>query len=188
MTSTLYSPLVVRALELAAMWHQGQFRKNPAEQVPYVVHPAYVGFLLQQAGFDDETIAAGMLHDVLEDCGVTREQIASATSPRVAELVSAVSELPKDVDWEERKAAYRVVLETAPIEALAIAAADHISNIRSIADMAQVNGEIWNVFHAKKAQRLVHEEAVYAIIESRLKNALVADLRHAIDLMHQLPD
>lgn len=188
MSQLLYPPLVVRALELASRWHVGQVRKNPIEQIPYIAHPALVGFVLQRAGYDDETIAAGILHDVLEDCGVSHDELASLMTLRVAELVTAVTEEPREVEWEERKAAYRTLLETAPVEAVAIAAADHLCNIRDIVESSKGDVDVWAMFFAKKAQRLAHEEAVLRIIETRMKGELVEELRKAIDLLRKLPD
>jgi (p)ppGpp synthase/HD superfamily hydrolase len=185
--SPLYQPLVVHALERAAMWHVGQVRKNPSEQIPYIAHPAAVGFMLQRAGYDDETVAAGILHDVVEDCAISAEQIALEMTQRVAELVLAVTELPKKVGWEERKAAYRIALDQAPLEALAIAAADHISNNQSIVDMAKTSSDIWSLFHADKAQKLAHEGHVLSIIARRLDGPLVEELRHSIEVLRQLP-
>ena len=184
----LYSPLVVRALELAAVWHKGQLRKSPTQEIPYIAHPAFVGMLLQKAGYDDETIAAGILHDVLEDCGVSPEELAASTTPRVASLVMSVSEDGRERNWAARKMAYREVLESAPEEALAIAAVDHLSNIRSIVDMAKVSADVWSVFFASKKDRLAHEEAVLDVIARRLSGPLVEELRHSIELLRELPE
>jgi (p)ppGpp synthase/HD superfamily hydrolase len=186
-TPALYSPLIVRALELAAIWHVGQVRKNPMKQIPYIAHPAAVGFLLQKAGCDDETIAAGILHDVVEDCGIPLEQVATETTPRVADLVRAVTEEPKEMDWEQRKAAYRDVLSRAPLEALAIAAADHISNNWSIVEMAASHPDVWSIFYASKQQRVNHEAEVLAIIEERLSGPLVEALHECVDLIRNVP-
>lgn len=187
-TPPLYSPLIVRALELAAIWHNGQVRKNPIEQIPYIAHPAVVGQLLQSAGYDEETVAAGILHDVIEDCGISLPDLATLTTPRVADLVAAVTEQPKEMDWEERKAAYRTALSSAPINALAIAAADHLSNNRSIIEMSKASADVWAIFHAKKTQRVAHEEAVLQIIAARLEGALVDELRDSVKRLQELPD
>jgi (p)ppGpp synthase/HD superfamily hydrolase len=177
-----------RAFELAAMWHGGQMRKHPAEQIPYIAHPGLVAILLQRAGYDDEVVAAGVLHDVVEDCGISKEQVSLALTPRVADLVMAVTELPQTNPWAERKIAYRKVLETAPIEALAIAAADHVANIQSILRIADTETDIWSIFHASKDQKLVHEEETLKIIEQRLKGPLTEMLRQAIDVLKALPN
>jgi (p)ppGpp synthase/HD superfamily hydrolase len=79
--------LLKRALDQAAVWHSGQLRKYPSVSVPYVSHVAGVVAILARHGFDAEVQAAGALHDVLEDCGVTPEQLSEMFGPRVCELV-----------------------------------------------------------------------------------------------------
>jgi len=86
------TPLLKRALDQAAVWHQGQKRKYPGVDVPYMSHLAGVALLLAKHGFDDEVVAAGALHDAIEDAGVTAEEIATLFNARVADLVVRVSE------------------------------------------------------------------------------------------------
>lgn len=185
--ASIFPRQTARAFELAAMWHQGQMRKHPAEQIPYIAHPGLVAILLQRAGYDDEVVAAGVLHDVVEDCSISKEQVALALTPRVAELVMAVTELPQTYPWMERKVAYRKVLETASIEALGIAAADHIANIQSILRIADTEVDVWGIFHATKDQKIVHEKEVLRVIEQRLSSPLVDMFRTSISLLEKLP-
>lgn len=182
-----YPQLLTRALELAARWHEGQVRKHPSEQTPYIAHPASVGLLLMRAGADDETIAAGFLHDVIEDCGVTKDEIAVSMTPRVAALVGWVTELPKKTPWTERKLAYREHLRGAPPEALMIAAADHIHNLHSILETVQTSEDVWSLFHADKQTKIAHEREVYEIIRSRLSSPLVDLFASVLTEIEQLP-
>lgn len=182
----LYSPLVVAAFEHAAVWHAGQVRKHPAREIPYIAHPAMVALMLERAGCDDETIAAGVLHDVMEDCGATQDEIANITTPRVAELVAAVTEWP-DISWDARKAAYRTALALAPREALLIAAADHLANNQSIVQMAQQHQNVWRIFHGSREKRLHHEEAVLILIRERLSHPIVEELAESLNLLKHLP-
>lgn len=183
---TLYPHLVVRALELAALWHHGQWRKHPAEQIPYVSHPAAVGYLLLRAGEDEETVAAGVLHDVIEDCGVSKEELAAATTPRVADLVAAVSE-PKELPYEERKTVYRNVLAAAPREALAIAAADHVHNLHSVLRAAQTSEDVWGMFSADRDVKMAHERKTHELIAERLDGPLVDAYTAALRDVERLP-
>jgi (p)ppGpp synthase/HD superfamily hydrolase len=184
---SIYSPLIIRALELAAQWHIGQFRKHPSEQIPYIAHPTGVGFMLQKAGCDDETIAAGILHDVIEDCGVTQEEVAVAMNPRVAELVAWVSEPLKPASWEERKAAYREKMLHAPIEALNIAAADHAYNLRGMLTIAGTSDDMWRMFNADRVKRIAHEQEVLRIIASRTASPAVEAFAEALHDVMKLP-
>jgi (p)ppGpp synthase/HD superfamily hydrolase len=78
------------ALRFARDRHAGQ-RRPPGDE-PFVGHPVEVAELLQEAGYPDEVVAAGVLHDVIEDAGVGRDELDERFGPRVAELVTAVSE------------------------------------------------------------------------------------------------
>jgi guanosine-3',5'-bis(diphosphate) 3'-pyrophosphohydrolase len=127
--------LVSEAAELAARRHTGMQRKGRSGE-PYINHLAEVANLLAQAseGNDAELVAAGWLHDIIEDTGLTRDQLAAQFGNRVANLVSEVTDdmsLPK----EERR---RRQIEEAPKKSPAaklIKIADKISNIRArIAD------------------------------------------------------
>jgi len=183
----MYPRVVMRSLELAARWHKGQTRKHPSEEIPYIAHPAGVGMLLMRAGFDDEIIAAGILHDVVEDCGVTLEDLASAMTPRIAELVSWVTEPSKSVPWSERKRVYRERLAMAPHGALAIATADHLHNMESLISSVQTSGDVWTLFHIDKQTKMVHERQVFNIVHSGLGASPLVDLLGVVlDKIEQL--
>ncbi len=78
------------AYELAAKGHGEQRRKTGD---PYIQHPLAVAFLLADLGMDTDTIAAGLLHDVVEDTDITLEQIAHLFGEQVANLVDGVTKL-----------------------------------------------------------------------------------------------
>lgn len=183
----IFPHLPMRALELAARWHQGQMRKHPSEQIPYIAHPAGVGMLLMAAGADDETIAAGILHDVIEDCGISKDELAVATTEQVADLVSWVTEQSKSLPWAERKRAYRERLADAPISALKIAAADHIHNLQSLLNAAQTSEDVWAMFHSDRVGKLANERAVYEVIAERLDSPLVGLYQALLEEVDLLP-
>src|SRR3990172_12004411 len=66
--------LVRHALDFAVEKHEGQFRRSGD---PYVTHPIAVARLVAELHMDSPTIQAALLHDTIEDCGVTPEQIRS---------------------------------------------------------------------------------------------------------------
>src|SRR5690348_10611532 len=91
--------LVSEAAELAARRHSGMARKGRGNE-PYINHLAEVANLLSAAtdGADAELVAAGWLHDTIEDTETTREQLAERFSERVASLVQECTDdmnLPK---------------------------------------------------------------------------------------------
>ncbi|MCC7357116.1 bifunctional (p)ppGpp synthetase/guanosine-3',5'-bis(diphosphate) 3'-pyrophosphohydrolase [Candidatus Uhrbacteria bacterium] len=168
-----YPSLPIRALEQAAIWHDGQIRRHPELKIPYIAHPAGVGLMLERAGCDEETIAAGILHDVIEDCGVTADEIMFLFGSRVALLVKAVSEPAKTVPWRERKAAYVAQLRAAPVEAIAIATADHLYNMNSLLTSLRASSDAWNMFHSDKDEKIRVEKQVYEIARTRWVHPLV---------------
>lgn len=80
------------AFDFAARHHEGQFRKTGD---PYITHPVAVAELVANLELDHLAIAAALLHDVQEDCGVRNEEIAERFGPRVAKLVDALTKLDK---------------------------------------------------------------------------------------------
>jgi len=84
--------LVKAAYEFAAKAHQGQVRKTGE---PYLEHPLNTAMILAELHLDAETLAAALLHDVPEDCGVSLDEIEAAFGPQVVKLVDGVTKLGK---------------------------------------------------------------------------------------------
>ncbi len=103
---------------------------------PFVLHPLEVAALLNGRGFDDEVIAAGILHDVVENTAATVEDVASRFGARVAAIVAAVSEDPSIEDYGARKAALRERARAGGIAARAVYAADKIAKTRELRSQA----------------------------------------------------
>src|SRR6516165_3339329 len=124
---------VLRAADAAARWHVNQRRRGAAQE-PYVTHMLEVAMLVAEAtdGADPNLIVAALLHDTIEDQGVTREQIAAQFNDDVADLVVEVTD-DKKLPKAERK---RLQIEHAPNltpRAKILKLADKISNLRSLA-------------------------------------------------------
>ena len=76
--------VIIKAYEIARKLHDGQFRKSGE---PYIIHPVAVAKILAQFGMDNETVIAGLLHDVVEDTRYTREQLAEDFDEKIADLL-----------------------------------------------------------------------------------------------------
>src|SRR4051812_7120090 len=124
------SPLTREALDFAATRHAGQTRD--IDSIPFVSHPVEVACLLHETGYSDEVVAAGVLHDVIEDTDVERAELEQRFGVEVATLVAAVSDDPSIEDNAERKAALRLQVAHAGDEAAAIFAADKVSKAREL--------------------------------------------------------
>lgn len=84
--------LICQAFKFAYQLHEGQYRKSGE---PYIAHPVAVAGLLRDLGGDESMIAAGFLHDVVEDTDITVEGIAGLFGTEVAQLVEGVTKLSK---------------------------------------------------------------------------------------------
>ena len=84
--------LIEKAYHVADMAHKDQLRKSGE---PYIIHPLYVAIILADLEMDKETIAAGLLHDVVEDTIMTEEEIVEEFGNDVALLVDGVTKLQK---------------------------------------------------------------------------------------------
>ena len=123
-------PYTRSALTFANERHAGQRRE--ADGAPFVLHPLEVASLLHDAGFPDHVVAAGVLHDVLEDTDAQPVEIRDRFGARVATLVAAVTEDGSISDARERKAALRLQVARAGPEAAAVFAADKVSKTREM--------------------------------------------------------
>jgi len=142
MTGTGYSDVVNHALAFAAKHHDRQVRKGT--KLPYLTHPANVAIILTRYDRDNDTVVAGILHDVIEDCvrdGYTREmleqRIGDKFGPKVLETVLAVTYRRLDDDGvelsgDERRTDYLERLADANENARWVCAADKIHNASSI--------------------------------------------------------
>jgi (p)ppGpp synthase/HD superfamily hydrolase len=124
---------VLRAADTAARWHVHQRRKGIAQE-PYINHLLEVASLVTEAtgGTDPNVVIAALVHDAVEDQGVTSETLAIEFGQHVAQIVMEVTD-DKSVPKDERK---RRQIEAAPKktrEAKLIKLADKTSNLRAIA-------------------------------------------------------
>ena len=134
--------IVERAIIFAAKAHEGQTRK--LTDIPYITHPFAVGMLLQKSNCTDEVIAAGILHDTLEDTSTTYEELTEHFGVYIANLVVAASEPDKSLPWEARKQHTIERLKGAYLEEIQVITADKLHNLRSIRSDLEVEGEkIW---------------------------------------------
>jgi (p)ppGpp synthase/HD superfamily hydrolase len=164
MSVTGYSDVVNHAFAFAAKHHDRQVRKGT--KLPYLTHPANVAVVLTRYGRDNDTVVAGILHDVIEDCvrdGYTRDmleqRIGDKFGAKVLETVLAVTYRRLDDDGielssEERKADYLERLSEASENARWVCAADKIHNAASIvSDLRRtVDPEtVWSRFNSGKS-------------------------------------
>ena len=183
-----------RALSFAARAHRNQLRKGTDQHpddldeligrgVPYFMHPAAVGMLLLEHGAENDTVIAGILHDVTEDTDVDEALLAQEFGIKVARLVADTSEPDKSLSWRERKEHTLAHLATAPFEVKLIAAADKLHNVQSIQlDAAALGDKVWERFNAtREDQRWYYEGVVKALTASGEDHPLFELLRKTVE-------
>lgn len=144
--------LVSEAIAFSTKAHDGMRRRK--SDAPYILHPMEVGAIVGTMTDNQEVIAAGVLHDVVEDAGITIEEIGEKFGARVMELVASETEnkreeLPPEDTWQIRKEESLEKLRTTDdIEVLMLWIGDKLSNIRTIYRDYLVEGNaLWNEFH-----------------------------------------
>jgi len=129
--------LLQRAYAVADHWHSGQFRKSGA---PYVTHPLAVAILLADIGMDTTTLVAALLHDTVEDTGLTIGQVKAEFGAEVAVLVDGVTKLDGS-RWGDHAEAetFRKMILAASIDlrVLVIKLADRVHNLRTLGHHAK---------------------------------------------------
>lgn len=139
------------AVIFATYAHAGQKRKNGAD---FILHPMEVATVIATLTADKNVAAAGLLHDTIEDAGITAEQIEAEFGTCVKELVLSETEnkyveLPRGLSWKRRKEESLKVLKNATdINMKILWLADKVSNLRSFYREYLKNGnDFWQMFN-----------------------------------------
>ena len=154
------SVFLYEAYNRAFHCHDGQVRKSGE---PYIIHPLNVAITLAELGMDDRTIAAGLLHDVVEDTGCSGESLEKEFGEDIKFLVEGVTKLDKlsCVSQEERQIeSYRkmFVAMAEDIRVIIVKLADRLHNMRTMG------------FQSPEKQKKIAQETleIYAPIADRL--------------------
>ena len=126
--------VIIKAYEIARKLHDGQFRKSGE---PYIIHPVAVAKILAEFGMDNETVIAGLLHDVVEDTRYTRDQLAEDFDEKIADLVEGVTKLT-NISYDSSEAAQAenfrkmFLAMSKDIRVLIVKLADRLHNMRTL--------------------------------------------------------
>ena len=137
--------LIEKAYQTAAMAHKDQLRKSGE---PYIIHPLCVAIILADLELDKETIAAGLLHDVVEDTILTKEEIEAEFGSDVALLVDGVTKLtnlqlssdnagktPDQLEMQANNLRKMFLAMAKDIRVILIKLADRLHNMRTLEHM-----------------------------------------------------
>ncbi len=139
-TITSYHPsddlsMIEKAYTVARDQHKDQKRKSGE---PYIIHPLCVAIILADLQMDKETIVAGLLHDVVEDTGMTLDEVSNAFNPDVALLVDGVTKLTQlnlntdKVEMQAENLRKMFVSMAKDIRVIIIKLADRLHNLRTL--------------------------------------------------------
>ncbi len=152
--------LLERAYLFAEKKHEGQFRKSGD---PYVTHCLGVAKILAELEVGPQTICAGLLHDTIEDTGTTKEEIASAFTDEIANLVEALTKVTrlsdyKNVEFTAENHRKIFVAMARDVRVIIVKLADRLHNMRTLQ------------FQPEAKQKRISQETleVYAPIAHRL--------------------
>ena len=173
---------IIKATEL----HSAQ--KTKLGNHPYITHPYSVAFIVSHYTDDEDTIAAALLHDVLEDVpNYSESDMINDFGQRVYDIVKELSEekSPNDGEaksietWEMRKTKYIEKLETDSKEALLICCADKICNLRNMVEYYKKNGPaMFSLFHAPAGRQLWYYRQILESLKKNLGGELVRELEN----------
>ncbi|MBQ0005353.1 MAG: bifunctional (p)ppGpp synthetase/guanosine-3',5'-bis(diphosphate) 3'-pyrophosphohydrolase [Clostridiales bacterium] len=152
--------IIIKAYEIARNLHEGQFRKSGE---PYIIHPVAVAKILAGFGVDNETVVAGLLHDVVEDTPYTREQLVDDFDERIALLVDGVTKLG-NIKYDSKEVAQAenfrkmFLAMSKDIRVLIIKLADRLHNMRTLEYMPT----------NKREEKALETLEIYAPLAGRL--------------------
>ena len=149
-----------KAYQLAARAHDGQFRRSGE---PYICHPLHVAMLLVDLGMDTESLAAALMHDVVEDTSVTLDELESQFGADVAHMVDGVTKLTKikfsSVEEQQAENLRKMLMAMSQdVRVMIIKLCDRLHNMRT--------GDAWP--EQKRRDKALETMEVYAPIAHRL--------------------
>ncbi len=194
MTITGYSDRINHALAFAAKHHDRQVRKGT--RLPYITHPANVAIILTRYGQDEETVVAGILHDVIEDCvrehytrDMLEQRIADKFGTSVLDSVLEVTKRSQDdegveLSSDEQKEDYLERLAVADRRALWVCSADKLHNANSIlADLRRTidPNSVWSRFTVGKHGTIRWYRRVYERLQQvGFDELIMRELEHVV--------
>ena len=143
--------MIEKAIKFAVEAHEGQTRKGT--DIPYIMHPMEAATITASIKYDPALICAALLHDTVEDCGISIDTISGMFGKEVADIVNFQSE-DKSKSWQERKQHTLDILKTANEDVKIVCLSDKLANLRTIKnDYNVMDDSLWDRFNADKGKQ-----------------------------------
>lgn len=186
----MYSSVIERALHAAIAAHEGQSRKGDSAS-PYITHPMHVALMLARFGLDDDVVAAGLLHDVVEDCDSwSVERVQAEFGPHVAGIVAQLTE-DKGRTWAERKAAGIAKVPHMSPEAASVKACDKLHNLHSLVNQLRASPDpeiVWSKFNGGRERTLSMSRDLVEALAHRVDARIAKALRSALHALFEISE
>lgn len=181
----MYSYRIEQALKAVTILHKDQVRKGSVA-IPYISHLFAVALIVNDYTNDEDVLIATLLHDTLEDTDYTSEELQDDFGGKVREIVETLSE-PKGTEfqsltWKDKKIYYAKSLRKASEEALIIAAADKIHNMRSIVEeYYDDHSRFLADFQGSLEDRALMYQDISNALNRSLKNDIINEFNHVFE-------
>ena len=192
--------LIEKAEEFATEAHKGQKRKG-GKDVPYITHPLAVADILKSINAPAEIVIGGLLHDVVEDTDITLHEIGQKFGKQVMTIIDYVTEkdttfpvkgIERKKSWKSRKVEYIYRIKDAPYQAVIVAAADKLHNLRDTLEDFEKHGDgVWKMFNSQKDSQFWYYTTLISVFHKReVPEVILDEMRMALSKIHErlLPD
>lgn len=176
-----HSRILDDAYDLAVAAHGDQ--RRPSDGRYFIEHVVEVGELLHDAGFDDEIVAVGLLHDTVERGTLKEDELRAGMGTGICSLVLTLSEDSRIASFNWRKAGLRRQVENAGGLAVTVYAADKLSDIRGLRRGIEIYGDALDERLGTSVGSMVahYRESVEMVESMRPGSVFVPSLRQELE-------
>lgn len=181
-----YSYKIEQAIRAASVLHKEQVRKG-SMPFPVITHLVSVAMIVSDYTDEEDTIAAALLHDSVEDTDYTFEELQEDFGGNVRDMVAGVTEPQREADgsktpWIKQKNKYTDQLKKAPEGSLLICAADKIHNMRTIVeDYYDDHSKFMADFGGHLEKRIEVYQSIANVLNRRLKSEILTEFNHVFE-------
>ncbi len=188
-----YPDILQRATNFAIKVHELDVKKKrKGKDIPYITHPLSVGLILSRISHDENIIAAGILHDTIEDCepygSVTKDLLEKMFNKDISRMVNDVTEQDKTLPWFERKMEALEHIKHMKQDSLLVKCADVLQNLVELNQDIRMEGlSVFEKFNATKEETILrYQKLIPEIKNTWPDNPLLRDLEFGLSELEML--